>query len=93
MKEHINMSINKLNEHIGMNIIYVEWLDAVSHDEWIHLDEADLNTVLIKSVGFLVSDTKESITLALNYDTINNNISCYINIPNKWIKSKRLIKL
>ena len=81
--------------------VSIHWLDAQSSCEWKHLDDIeDQQLALCISVGYLVHETKESLTLATDFastdrleiDSIGNTIvipkSCIIKIvENELIKS------
>jgi NAD-dependent dihydropyrimidine dehydrogenase PreA subunit len=69
------------------DLVLVEWLDAVSVDEWIHSDEANLiEPARCWSCGILVRQcSKDGITLAANHDSQNGNYSCIIQIPKGMI--------
>lgn len=76
-----------------MNIMLIEWVDAESIDAWTEIDNLSQTLPTIKTVGFIVKQTKDLLTIALNYDADNQSVSCVMKIPNQWIKSKRLIKI
>lgn len=68
-------------------IVQVIWYDAESHDEWE--DISDINGRKIKpihTVGYLIEDHAEHITLAMNLDETNEKISMVMVIPNFWIE-------
>jgi hypothetical protein len=75
-----------------MKIIYIEWNDALSVEGWVNKTEMIGELALIKSVGFLVKESDEIITICVNFDETNDNYSCIMNIPKKWIKTKKIIK-
>lgn len=74
-----------------MKVVLVEWQDAESFDPWIAIDEAPQELTVIKSVGFLIRETKDILTLALNHDVEGEEISCVMNIPRAWIKKKTIL--
>lgn len=74
-----------------MKYVYIEWNDAVSHDDWISEDSLDEGLPLIKTVGIYIKKNKDCYLVALNYDTTNKNYSCIINIPKAWVKTIRFI--
>lgn len=75
-----------------MKIIYIEWNDAMSCDNWTQTSEIKPELALIISVGILIAENKEVITIALNHDSTNSQHSCIMNIPKAWIKTKKVIK-
>lgn len=75
-----------------MKIIYIEWNDAVSQDSWSDTKEIVPELALIVSVGILIKETEDIVTVALNQDVTNEKHSCIMHIPKAWIKTKRIIK-
>ncbi len=88
----MSMALDSFTAEVKMKIIYIEWNDAVSLDYWIDTSEIKPELALIISVGMLVMENKEIITIALNHDISNSKHSCIINIPKAWIKVKKVIK-
>jgi hypothetical protein len=75
-----------------MKIIYIEWNDAQSQDSWIDTLEVRPELAIIKSVGILIHETEDILTIALNNDTTNDKYSCIMHIPKGWVKAKKIIK-
>ena len=69
--------------------IYCEWLDASTHAGWHKAEETDL--VLVKTLGWLMFEDKEKITVAASYDENRYCVSSNT-IPKKWIKKRRYIR-
>ena len=42
-----------------MQLVLVEWIDAVYHDLWETLDDTEPTDMTVKSVGWLAKDTPE----------------------------------
>ena len=42
-----------------MQLVLVEWIDAVYHDLWEPLDDTDPTDMKVQSVGWLAKDTEE----------------------------------
>ena len=42
-----------------MQLVLVEWIDAVYHDLWEPLDDTDPTDMKVQSVGWLAKDTPE----------------------------------
>ena len=78
---------------LKFTILYVIWNDAVSFDDWTDITEISTELAEIHTVGFLVSETQEVLSMALNYDKDNEGVSCMINIPKKWIKFRQPISI
>jgi len=73
-------------------ILYVQWIDAVSYDPWIHKDQIKGVPHVIESVGHFISENKEVLTIALNHDIEENNYSCIMHIPQAMIRKKVKMK-
>ncbi len=71
--------------------VYVKWLDAQSHDEWMDFEELEDGLPEIHTVGFLVSETKNMITLMQNYDETNGKLSMVMQIPKAWMMEMKMI--
>ena len=64
---------------------YITWKDAVSEDPWCHRSEITPHFHTIESVGFLVDESDDVVTLALNHDQDGDNLSCVMHIPKVMI--------
>lgn len=73
-------------------IVLVIWTDAESVDAWTHSNDLDHTITPIESVGWLIADTAESVTLALNHDTKNGNYSCIMKIPKGMVNSRKTLR-
>jgi len=77
-----------------MKIIYLEWIDASSRDEWLLKEELEewLNkdNHKITSVGFLLSESKDHYLIVQNYNVYEMN-SMAMKIPKKYIIKKRFL--
>jgi hypothetical protein len=76
-------------------IVSVVWVDSqIASLTWCHIDEIPINIATVTTVGFLVCQTKDIITVAssLSYkENATTQISSVINIPKCCIKSKKII--
>lgn len=68
-------------------LVYIEWIDATTDDGWSQ--KLDLQAHLIKSVGWLVNETKNEVVLAADFSPPDTNRR--IAIPSGWIKNKRFL--
>lgn len=66
-------------------LTYVEWLDATADIGWS--DKEDLKAHLIKSVGWVIHESKDELVLAADYSPPETNRR--LAIPIGWIKTKR----
>lgn len=72
-------------------MLSVHWRDATSVDEWTFPVDIEHRCNIIHSVGILVNETKDLITLALNHDTDSSALSCFIVIPKVWLVSRKVL--
>ena len=80
-----------------MKLLYVEWIDAsVVGDQWTSIEEATAlasgNTVICKTVGFLVSEQGEGTPFHTVYLTMTdgeNEVGPQTEIPVSTIVSRR----
>jgi hypothetical protein len=47
-----------------MELVLIEWVDAVYHDLWEPIDDAEPTDMKVQSVGWLLNDTPEYKTVA-----------------------------
>lgn len=70
-------------------LIYIEWVDAVSDGGWEDDIKVDIHPV--RTVGFLVSESKDGICLA---STVSGEMTnARMHIPKAWITKRKVIKL
>lgn len=67
--------------------VLVTWHDAVSVDEWTAISDVEGEPALCHSVGFLIKYDSDKLTLALNHDAQNDNLSCIMTIPFGMVRS------
>ncbi len=72
--------------------VRIEWEDAVSIDAWTERSEIIPALHLIETVGILVDETDDVVTVALNHDASGDSFSCIINIPKPWIRSRKTVR-
>lgn len=70
-------------------LVYVEWVDAVSDGGWEDNVKVDIHAV--KTIGFLIAETKDGICLASTISGDNSNARMHI--PKAWIVKRKVIKL
>ena len=74
-------------------IEYILWKDAVSEDAWKNIDEIDSHYHPIETVGIVVRETNEVISVSLNHDISSNNFSCTIHIPQAMIIHRQKLNI
>ena len=70
-------------------VIYVEWVDAVSDGGWEDDIKVDIHPV--RTIGYLVSETKDGICLASTVSAEMTNARMHI--PKAWITKRKVIKV
>lgn len=80
---------NKIKEILGnKKALLVVWKDACSEDSWTPESDIEPANSTIISIGILVKETSEVLTLGLNFDQTSGNWSCIIHIPKSCISRK-----
>ena len=74
-------------EHISYPIVQVIWIDAESSDMWEDIEDIKRSCKPIRTVGYLIEDEEEHISVAMQLDLENKNCSMVMTIPNFWIES------
>lgn len=70
-----------------MKLVQVTWVDAVGGDGWLSLKDLEKETPTTHiSVGFIVKDTKDYLTITMSYDEQKTNLGAWLCIPKKYIK-------
>jgi len=70
-------------------LLYIKWADATTHDGWS--DDTDLESHIIRSVGFLIKTTKRDLVIAGDWSDPESNRR--LAIPKAWIQNKKEILL
>ena len=78
-----------------MDIVEVEWIDAATTTHELSLDQAREQTCMpARSVGYLISNNKERVVLAMTEFTEAGDVKFLHNIPKGMIKKiKKLGKV
>lgn len=70
-----------------MKLVQIIWNDACGQDGWV--TERELlkqKPVVHNSVGYVVQDTKEHITITMSYDEDKDSLGAWLLIPKAYIK-------
>lgn len=74
----------------GWQAVIVDWVDSAGMAGWHHRhDWAEHTVAKCRSIGWLLADTKEQITIALNHDRDGGGIGEVMAIPRVAIKRLR----
>ena len=79
-----------------MKLIYLEWEDACSNDNgWLHehaaINWANEYAFIVRQVGFILKETKTTITLTAGYQDDGEYEPQYhqvLKIPKGWIRKR-----
>ena len=75
-------------------VVYFEWRDAAGRDGWIPATpEALPPTALVKSIGWVLNETKDTITITSGWEPLQDGAMGAISVPKAWIKKRRYVKL
>jgi len=47
-------------------VLWIRWVDSSSHSGWKETSELEAHLMICESIGFLVSENKDAIAIALN---------------------------
>lgn len=71
---------------------YVEWVDSVhTRATWAKAAEIDTSLSIIKSIGYVVKENKESVTLACSHG--DGDYLGIITIPKVAIKKRKVVRI
>lgn len=75
-----------------MKLALITWLDAMGGDGWISLQDLKLEKPCEhNSVGFIVNETEDFITISMSYEIDEENMGAWLCIPKLYIKSITII--
>ena len=76
-----------------MKIVEVEWTDSCGQNGWHNVKtHQDNRPAKCKTAGYLVSQSKEHVTICMSEDTNNNNLNDSICIPRHAVTKIRTVK-
>lgn len=79
------------------NLELIQWVDCLSDDGWLSVDEADRQALATAfTVGFIVKDEPDFLTVAGSFNTYEGAVNQYgavWTIPKAAIKSRSQLKL
>ena len=78
-------------EIINKDIVIVEWVDSVRASDWTYAEDVDEKPMNCISIGFLMKETDDSITIAQNYGLKPEQVCNIMTIPKCSIKGIRKI--
>lgn len=73
-----------------MKIIYFEWIDAVASSGWESVEKKH-QCDRCKTVGFLIAEDKNEITVAAAIS--DKECNSRITVPKKWITKRKELKI
>ena len=84
-----------------MKLVYIEWEDAISRNQWMNKKEVNEwikdGPWFVHSIGWIIKETDKFIILAGQHHPESNYtdelVGEVIRIPKGWIKKRKVIKL
>lgn len=73
-------------------IIVIEWIDSVRAFDWTLIEDVDEKSLDCVSVGFLLKETDDYVTIAQNYGLEPKQVCNLITIPKCSIRNIKEIK-
>lgn len=73
-------------------IIVIDWVDSIRDFDWTPIEDVDENSLDCVSVGFMLKETDDYVTIAQNYGLEPEQVCNLITIPKCSIKNIREIK-
>lgn len=73
-------------------IVVIDWVDSIRAFDWTLMEDLDEKLLDCISVGFLLNETEEYVTIAQNYGLKPKQVCNLITIPKCSIKNIRKIK-
>ena len=77
---------------VKKDIVIIEWVDSVRASDWTYVEDVDEKPMDCISVGFLLKETEDSVTIAQNYGLKPEQVCNIMTIPKCSIKNIRKIK-
>jgi len=74
-------------------LVLVIWDDAVSGHGWEAIQDIDSKPHEIHTVGYMVKQTKEAVTLVMSLDHENDYQNCTFVVPKGMIKEIKKLKI
>ena len=78
-------------EVVNKEIVIIEWVDSVRASDWTYVEDVDEKPMDCISVGFLMKETDDSVTIAQNYGLKPEQVCNIMTIPKCSIKGIRKI--
>lgn len=60
---------------------FIKWIDPHSIDEWIHIEELELEHKPMLAAGFVTKEDSESISVSVGLDHEEGTVCCTLVIP------------
>lgn len=79
-----------MSSNIG-KICLIEWVDSTSWDGWRHLPLPDMRLSHIKTVGFVIKETKKKILISHSFSADTGNVCGTLGIPKAAITNIEVI--
>jgi len=64
-----------------VEMVYVEWEDAQSIDDWTQIEDLSADLALVKTLGYLLKRTAKSIVVSVAWTPETKQSCCNLVIP------------
>lgn len=75
-----------------MKIVVIDWVDSVRSFDWTLMEDVDEKSLNCISVGFLLKETDNHVTIAQNYGLKPEQVCNLITIPKCSINNIRILE-
>ena len=87
--------MSRVTLHKNPKLVFVKWIDASGESKWTDFDneydvERAVGVIEVKTLGFLIAETKYSITVALSFNT--DGFVMNVNIPKTCVLAYREVE-
>jgi len=72
-------------------LVILEWHDAVTEGGWVSSKDYEPKTVLVTSVGWLLSETDHHISIIGSYNS-EKDFSDITTVPKQWLIKQKILR-
>ena len=74
-------------------MVWVKWIDSGGTSRWIDLPAAEKDEYcLVETVGYLVKEDDERITVAQSFDKANNTVNALLTVPKVAVQEVKFLR-
>lgn len=75
------MPKKRKTKNLPYPVVRVEWVDSTGENGWQFVNQLEEGSLKAVSVGFLISETKKSVTIASSFHAGCNQVNAPMTIP------------